>query len=615
MERFMKDKDWLQRLLQRKIDKESERYDEVEAMLTVRQENWKGGYHTRKTGILHPLRDAAEYADAIFQAGRTDLFERGEQVIQKVCHLQDDRPDSRTFGLWSYYMEEPLDSMIAPDYNWADFISKCLLGIRILAGERVSEETKGMMDQSIMRAALCSIKRNVGLDYTNIALMSSMTILSAGELLKDCAILQAGKERLEKLYRYTEFNGSFSEYNSSAYILVALNEIARMRKFFHDPACLAMAEAFNGYAWDCLSNHYNPWINQLAPPQARAYTDLDKGALAWNVFLGTGGRFGRIPGGIAAASDPHWPEQVPLDQISVESLLYPPKCPDVYLSRFTEKRRFLAHTYYKKNGLREAGTDTTIIRDLDHPDLTAYSFLTEKYSMGIFEASDCWNQRRNGMVVWGQEKPAYMRIRGLIGDYDFCSAMVYGVQADNRIAGHLGLVSDRGSFHYILDKQKDGVYETDRLCFCFELGGREDLAFEKDGGSYVIRDKELTIKVKIYQFVFDGKPVDAHISDDGKRLYLTGYEGEKKLLDIKQLEKTYGVFSIEVLENCGKEDGRCGGTSEVQVETRLDNEILHSEGTFGQSAWTLESPVSAVPFLEASRICSAGSGLKDKTKL
>ena len=84
------------------------------------------------------------HLDAIFQAGRTDLFERGEQVIQKVCRLQDDRPDSRTFGLWSYYMEEPLDSMIAPDYNWADFISKCLLDIRILAGERMSEETKAV---------------------------------------------------------------------------------------------------------------------------------------------------------------------------------------------------------------------------------------------------------------------------------------------------------------------------------------------------------------------------------------------------------------------------------------------------------------------------------------
>lgn len=195
-----------------------------------------------------------------------------------------------------------------------------------------------MMDQSIRRAALCSIKRNVGLDYTNIALMSSMTILSAGELLKDCAILQAGKDRLEKLYRYTEFNGSFSEYNSSAYILVALNEIARMRRFFHDPECLAMAEAFNSYAWDCLSNHYNPWINQLAPPQARAYSDLDKGALAWNVFLGTGGRFGRIPGGAADVSDPDWPDQVSLDQISVESLLYPPECP-VYISAALQRKK------------------------------------------------------------------------------------------------------------------------------------------------------------------------------------------------------------------------------------------------------------------------------------
>lgn len=89
----------MQRLLHRKIDNESERYDEAEAMLTVRQENWKGGYHTRKTGILHPLRDAAEYADAIFQAGRTDLFERGEQVIQKVAIC---RMTGRTAGPLAY---------------------------------------------------------------------------------------------------------------------------------------------------------------------------------------------------------------------------------------------------------------------------------------------------------------------------------------------------------------------------------------------------------------------------------------------------------------------------------------------------------------------------------
>ncbi len=582
---------WLGQMLREKVLADNGRYDENEHMLTVEQKKWAGGYHTRRTGILHPLRDAAEYADAIFQGGMEELFGRGEQVIRRICSLQDAKEGSRTYGLWSYYLEENLDDMIAPDYNWADFISKCLLGIRILASDRVTAETKEIMDAAIRRAAMCSIRRNVGLDYTNIALMSSMTILSAGELLQDKAIFEAGKERLEKLYAYTKFNGAFSEYNSSAYVLVALNEIARMKRFFKDSRCRFLAEELNGYAWDGLSNHYNAWIGQLTPPQARAYVNLDTGALAWNVYLGTDGRYGAVP---------RQDGQILLSAISVESLLYPPECPQKFFPRFEEKERFLAHTYYKKNCLREEGTDTTIIRDLDHPDLTAYSYQTQDYSMGIFQASDCWNQRRNAMVVWGREKPSYMRLRGMIGDYDFCSGMVYGYQKENVIYGHLGLVSDRGSFHYILDKVKNGIYETDRLYFQFEIGDREDLRFAPICGGYEIRDQGIVITVRIHTFIYDGKPGQIRLSEDERRLLLIGYEGEKTVIDTNALNDTYGVFSIQVR----KEEEQAAEAPQAAV--RLSQGILTSSGVWGQTPWKLESPVWTAPFLEASRIASEG---------
>ena len=521
------------RLLEKKIQQEGMRYDESVGMLKVEQKKWAGGYHTRKVGILHPVRDAAEYADAIFHSEKKELYERGETILKAIIRLQDNREESATYGLWPYYLEESLDDMIHPDYNWADFISKSLLGIRIMASSKITEETRTMMDGAIYRAALCSIKRNVGLDYTNIALMSSLTILSAGELLKEEKLIQEGSDRLLRLYEYTKFNGAFSEYNSSAYIVVALHEIARMKQFFQKKEYLDLAEKFNEYAWDCLSTHYNTSLNQLTPPQARAYVNLDRGALAWMVYLGTDGAYGICP------------KEGDLSAVSMESLLYPSQCPQMYLSRFAEKERSLTQIYYRKNNLRKKGTDTTIIRDLDHPDITAYSYQTEEYSMGIFQSSDCWNQRRNAMIVWGKEIPSYLRLRGMIGDYDFCSAMVYGVQNKNRMFGHLGYVSDRGSFHYILDERKDGVYETDRIYFQFEMEGREGLCFEKTEKGYCVRDQGLCITICIPEFMFDGHPGTVCLSEDRKKILLIGYQGEKKIIDTKQWDTTYGLFTVK----------------------------------------------------------------------
>ena len=40
---------------------------------------------------------------------------------------QDQDPQRRTYGIWPYHYEEPLDAMNKPDWNWADFIGVQLL--------------------------------------------------------------------------------------------------------------------------------------------------------------------------------------------------------------------------------------------------------------------------------------------------------------------------------------------------------------------------------------------------------------------------------------------------------------------------------------------------------
>ena len=516
-------------LITQKISETLDKYSEEEGMIFQISESTGPGYHTRKTGKLHNICGTASFAADILTLGFEEHYPKAFRALERVCELQDIREDSPTFGLWAYYMEEDLDHMIAPDFNWANFVGKNLLQVAINYRHLLPD---GLMDKlcvAIRNACQCTITRNVAADYTNISLMGSLTLTASGELLHDKELFDVGKARLENLYEYTKFNGTFSEYNSSAYVLTAKHEIGRMLAFFQDERCRFIAEELNCYMWKMLASHYNLCIGQLTPPQARAYSNVETGALAWNIYDGTDGRYGYD---IAKGA-------------SLEAICFPTKCPENLYHYFEETERFQADTYYKPNNIRKEGEDVTIIRELDSPALTAYSYQNPYYSMGAFAFCDTWNQRRNCMIIWDKEHPKYFRLRCIEGDYDFCSGIVNTSQNRNQILGQLGFVSDRGTFHYILDKVKNGIYETDALYFKFELGGDLDgLKIKQHGKDFHICDGAMQIVLHIETWVYDGKEAAVTLSEDGTAVILEGYRGNKITLDTNKLGDTYGVFTL-----------------------------------------------------------------------
>ncbi len=573
----------LKEIIKDKLQELYKQYDESHYLMTVNQTKWVGGYHTRKQGTLHPIRDSIDFAAAALLLEQEAYYEVAFLIIERVCEIQDTRNESKTFGLWSYYLEEDLDHMIAPDYNWSDFISKNLIGILLKCEDKLPRTLVPFIKTAIRNAAICSIKRNVAPDYTNISLMSSMTIICAGEILDNEEFINHGKERLEKLYQYTRYNGNFSEYNSSAYILVALHEIDRMMKFFTDKRCLEIAGRLNWYAWDCLMKHYNLSILQLTPPQIRAYRDVENGSLAWNIYLGTEGRFGYIPG---------------LENISLESLTFTPKCPEECLGYTSQKKSFIHEKYYRKNNIRNAGEDATIIRDLDSPDLAAYSYLTEKYSMGVFQVMDCWNQRRNSMIIWDKEQPKYVRIRGMMNGYDFCSGIVYADQYDNVILGHTGFVTDRGSFHYILDRVKNGIYNVNELCFKFELGGEtKGVTLTQSGNSFIFADGNLSVIITVYEWIFNGIQAPIILDHENKAIYLMAYQGDEKELNLHNLKESYGIYSMEVITN---EDTK----SLTGLSTEVKKGLITTKGYAKGKILKVKSPVHPVNFLWGTQLGS-----------
>ena len=185
------------------------------------------------------------------------------------------------------------------------------------------------------------------------------------------------------------------------------------------------------------------------------------------------------------------------------------------------------------------------------------------------------------MVLWDRVHPKYFRLRGIEGDYDFCSGVVKAQQDKNRILGQLGLVSDRGSFHYILDKEKNGIYETNALYFKFEFGGEtEGLKIVQRGKDFYIEDKSLRIILHVEQWIYDGKEAPVTLAEDGNAVILEGYRGDKISLDTTKLQDTYGIFSLTVenLDNKAEQ-------SEIEVRYLPERKVESTWGNLKVSSY------------------------------
>lgn len=527
-----------QEFYDKKLKAWSEEYNPEAGLIEENMLDWGRGYHSRYSGIVHKTRENTSYATAIIVGKARELYERAASILEKVVDAQDTREDSKTFGLWGYYFEESLDDMRAPDYNWSDFISKDLIAALMFGENILNEELKAKLRTAIHNAAVCSIRRDVAPDYTNISVMSSFSIVAAGEILGKPEFVEIGRKRLKRFLEYIEFNGNYSEYNSTGYSVITLEELSRILTLVKDPETLKTAQKLLEVGWKLLAEHWNTSLKQHTPPYYRAYYDVDvfdekvrnQALPAW-LYCGTDGKVGEI---------------LSEHRISFDTIFYHQPCPEHILPLFEPvEERVVDEVFYKKNDFRPVGYEYCTISNYDCPDLRAYSYMTKDYSMGSFDVIDGWNQRRSSMVIWGKEDPSYIRIRCMNNAYDFCSGMVYTDQYKNRMLSQLGFVNDRGDFHFNLDPIVDGTIKTKELYFKIEFGGKE-VSVTRDDNVFTYESQGVRVAVDIRKWRFDGQEAEIIFNEEDKCIELMCYRGEEKELNLTALKETYGVVVMTV---------------------------------------------------------------------
>lgn len=523
------------------------------------------GYHTsiKQEQYVHPLWPNSTYALALLDSGLSQLQGRAFSILEKVVSLQDRNPEHATCGIWSYFFEEPLEEMEAPDWNWADFIGKNLVLTLIRHEHRLPEPLRQEIRTSLAFAIEAIMKRNVGPSYTNIAIMGAFVSLVGGEVLGRSDYADYGLQRLERFYEFTKELGTFQEYNSPAYATITILELSKLRKETKRERAVEMAQELLDLAWIMVAGHYHAPSGEWAGPHSRSYHTLLQANTRSFLQYATHGAATHMPWGKLEYS-PEW----------VDSGL---ACPAELYGYF-----------------RESGTKT--IRDLVHIHpvsgvrKVATSYLTDSYALGTFNTESLWNQCRPVLAYAGNRgHPVYLQVRFLNNGYDFCSAMVTCSQQEGSALFGIHMVTNGGNTHPSLSPTQ-GFITTKDLRLRFELGGElsgiQLLNRTERGLDVKFGGEDLALRLLHGEFVEAGSEGaacvawDIHETNGTWCADLVLYNGAERKFALREIKKLALVFALSFQDH----------SPDSYIRVHQENGLINAAGHIAGHALAVTLP-------------------------
>ena len=517
------------RLFALEVQGMDERYDADVRMCRA----WRGknGYHSRLSECtVHPIRDAFCYAYALLNRDGAGDRARAHDILYRVIPLQDINPARPTYGIWQYFLEEDLEEMNPPDWNWADFNGKTLLQMLAEHNDKLSDDIKARMKDSICHACRAIIKRDVQPNYTNISVMGAYVTLYAGEMFQMVDFFNYGKQRLQKLHQYNLSHGSFSEFNSPTYTFVCLEDLSFLEADIHDKECKRLANELSELAWETVALHYHAATGQLAGPHDRAYAFL----------LGNGTKLS-----IERALD----YQIRLIEdynvftsknIGDGHFTTPLHCPKKYLPYF------LGSVY--PEGKAERIIDQTFA-----PGRMAYTYMTDTFTLGSLHRECAWNQHRNILGYLGTvAEPIAFNLKCLHDSWDYCSGLMNTVQDHGRVLSTMSFSTNGGDTHVCLDMVKNAtIHAKDFRVRCLFEGAVHHLNVAQIGAhTFTVTDRRNNLRVTVdFPYgVFGDTPVTYEITRDERMVGIDAvlYHGEEAAINFAQLTEALIVTAIDI---------------------------------------------------------------------
>lgn len=537
----------LKSVMERVLKSDKYNFDSDTGLLVHKVKQHKGTFYTSLSGDYHVVRESIFYGIGLMYVNPEKNAPIVSKLIRQVCALEDCDENSRTYGVWPLYMEEPVQTRERPDWNWSDFCAKGLLQFII---DYSGYFEAGLIDE-VKHAVVCAAraikKRDVNPSYTNISVMGSYVTLAAGEYLGDSEMTEYAKGRFKKLFCYNMLNGCVSEYNSPTYTIEALTDLSLIRKHIHDEEIREMTDLLLDMQWKYTMEHFCAENKQWTGPHSRCYETIQGKRLLSFLQVGLGERFRIIEDG-DFEPEPMW----------VQSGM---EIPEQYIA--------YAAVRGIKSFMRHAVLNDEIY-------VQASMWRNGCRSIGSFSFCDFWTQRRPVIAYWGGEAfPRYMRLRLMHDDFDFTSGLLKTVQADNLVIGSVVLCNDHGDRHFNLDPICHKQISAEYIALRFEIGGRDILkdfeGTEENENGIVLVFRDVLIPIRIGRRAFGDSCPEVKIDKYGQMITVdvvwhSSEQAENVTLeDGKKAFTAFGtgIYSVNEREKLYDTFGRISETQEA----------------------------------------------------
>ena len=542
------------------------------------------GKHNAPTGYIshfehetrvRSTRAAMTYALRLVSKEDKESQAEAARVLRNIIKYQDSDPNSKTYGVWTWYIEEPLDDMLAIDYNWADFLGATLISILTNYSDRLPPDVVDEAKASLDRACACIKKRDVQPQYTNIAYMGAVVCAAGGELLDKPEYLEYARMRMERNINAYKEIGGFTEYNSPTYTMVVLVELERALQYVKDESFREMAQYMHKEVWKTIAMHYHPVTGQWSGPFSRAYRDL----LSKDERNRILGRAGLLPPDVRVSYE-LGVNPIPCGELRVASCELRVK--DL-LTRLPNSPVEFTENY---NNARENFR------------LTGTTYLDNELSLGTASYYPFWFQSRGVIAYWNDStgSPVVFKQRFLHNDRDFASAAGRSRQSGRRFITAYNMLYDRGSLQPGQDKPKDRTFQVKSFKIVYELiGSKENAVKQLNENQFEFSSGKIRAIVHICpESRFEGQPIQWSIQNDPQTgtASLVGvcYEGEEKPFKMDELDEVQIAVGVEFLK-----EGEAPSTAPVTISD--DPYSTKNEGAFYRVEWepvdTSESPLLA----------------------
>ena len=513
------------------------------------------GYHTQLTDgkVVHPTTASMSYALECIHTGEPELIQRGQDVLRKLLTLQDTDPVSYTFGVWPWYLEEPLSAMKPPDLNWADFLGSSLARLLVRSRHVLAADLVADMAAALDRAAWRIFRRNMGPNYTNISILGASVTCLAGEILAEPRLTAYARRRLGRIIDHRLEHSGFNEYNSPGYFTVSMTACEDALHLLKDEQTKRDWERLRRLLWEDASQYYHVPTGQWAGPMSRSYSD----PIQPNAAHYLSQRAGIKPSG-------H----------SKPGKLEPMPCPTDLLGRYQTvpdaPRQFSQRFQILPEGGQIVGT----------------TWMDQQACLGSINHDSIWTQRRVLLGYWNaNDAVAVLRLRFLRDGKDFASVCAHNAQNGPRVLSAVSLLMDCGNWHLHQDKRDNQTFDAQDFRLRYQLQCPGAQARQLGENLYELSAGDRRAVIHTTPSHFGPFQVTWQLGQEDDTVYLEGicYSGPSRAFDFRSMEDVAVTAGLELLSN---DQSPSGPVESAAVDGKL------------QAAWptnlSLQAPLRAV---------------------